>query len=327
MKSFKFLALSIMVGSLLAFATACGQSEGTNGANEGTNEQQNAGEENKQLEGDIAMDGSSTVFPIMEAASEEYMGTQPGVKVSVGQSGTGGGFEKFTKGETDFSNASRPIKDEEKQAAADGGVEFQEFQLAYDGLSIVVNKENDWVDHLTVDELKKMWVEDGKTKKWSDIREGWPEEEIKFFSPGHDSGTYDYFDEVILDEQPIAESAQLSEDDNVLVQGVSGDKNAIGYFGYAYYAENKDKLKVVPVDGGNGPVEPNNETIESGEYAPLSRPLFTYVNTAALKEKEQVRDFMKFVLEEGGPLAEEVGYVSLPQEKYDEQLKALEGIK
>ncbi|MFC3882926.1 PstS family phosphate ABC transporter substrate-binding protein [Bacillus songklensis] len=324
MKSFKFLALSIMVGSLLAFATACGQAnEGANGAKE----EQKAGDENKQLEGNVAMDGSSTVFPIMEAASEEYMGTQPGVKVSVGVSGTGGGFEKFTKGETDFSNASRPIKDEEKKAAADNGVEFQEFQLAYDGLSVVVNKENDWVDHLTVDELKKMWVQDGKTKKWSDIRKGWPDEEIKFFSPGHDSGTYDYFDEVILEGKPIVESAQLSEDDNVLVQGVTGDKNAIGYFGYAYYAENKDKLKVVPIDGGNGPVEPNNDTIESGEYAPLSRPLFTYVNTASLKEKEQVRDFMKFLLEDQGSLAEEVGYVALPKEKYEEQLKTLEGIK
>jgi phosphate transport system substrate-binding protein len=324
MKSFKFLALSIMVGSLLAFATACGQAnEGTNGAKE----DQKAGEEVKQLEGDIAMDGSSTVFPIMEAASEEYMSAQPGVKVSVGQSGTGGGFEKFTKGETDFSNASRPIKDEEKKAAADNGVEFQEFQLGYDGLSVVVNKENDWVDHLTVDELKKMWVEDGKTKKWSDIREGWPDEEIKFFSPGHDSGTYDYFDEVILDEKPIVESAQLSEDDNVLVQGVSGDKNAIGYFGYAYYVENKDKLKVVPIDGGKGPVEPTKDTIQSGEYAPLSRPLFTYVNTASLKEKEQVRDFMKFIFEDQGALVEEVGYVALPKEKYEEQLKTLEGIK
>jgi phosphate transport system substrate-binding protein len=324
MKSFKFLALSIMVGSLLAFATACGQ------ANEGANGDkgdQKAGEETKQLEGNIAMDGSSTVFPIMEAASEEYMGTQPGVKVSVGVSGTGGGFEKFTKGETDFSNASRPIKDEEKKAAADNGVEFQEFQLAYDGLSVVVNKENDWVDHLTVDELKKMWVEDGKPKKWSDIRKGWPDEEIKFFSPGHDSGTYDYFNEVILEEKPIVESAQLSEDDNVLVQGVTGDKNAIGYFGYAYYAENKDKLKVVPIDGGNGPVEPNQDTIQSGEYTPLSRPLFTYVNTASLKEKEQVRDFMKFLLEDQGALAEEVGYVALPKEKYEEQLTTLEGIK
>jgi phosphate transport system substrate-binding protein len=321
MKNFKFLALSAMMSSVLAFATACGNTA------EDTNENKEKNQAAEQLEGEVKMDGSSTVFPIMEAAAEEYMAEQPGVKVSVGQSGTGGGFEKFTKGETDFSNASRPIKDEEKQAAANGGIEFQEFQIAYDGLSVVVNKENDWVDHLTVEELKKMWTEDGKVKKWSDIRPGWPDEEIKFFSPGHDSGTFDYFDEVILEGAELVKSAQLSEDDNVLVQGVAGDKNAIGYFGYAYYLENKDKLKVVPIDGGNGPVEPTNETIQSGKYTPLSRPLFTYVNTKALKEKPQVYDYAKFILENAGDFAEEVGYVRLPQEKYDEQLKTLEGLK
>ena len=316
MKKFKFLALTAMASSVLAFAAACGNSAESGGD-----------QASEQLSGEVKMDGSSTVFPIMEAAAEEYMAQQPEVKVSVGQSGTGGGFEKFTKGETDFSNASRPIKEEEKDAAAQGGIEFQEFQIAFDGLSVVVNKENTWVDYLTIDELKKMWVEDGTVKKWSDIREGWPDEEIKFFSPGHDSGTFDYFDEVILDGAEIVKTAQLSEDDNVLVQGVSGDKNAIGYFGYAYYLENKDKLKVVPVDGGNGPVEPTNETIENGEYTPLSRPLFTYVNTKSIKEKEQVYDYMKFLLENGGDFAEEVGYVRLPQEKYDEQLSTLEGLK
>ncbi|HZG60528.1 MAG TPA: PstS family phosphate ABC transporter substrate-binding protein [Anoxybacillus sp.] len=321
MKHFKFLALSAMMSSVLAFSTACGNNA------EDTNENKEKNQAAEQLEGEVKMDGSSTVFPIMEAAAEEYMAEQPGVKVSVGQSGTGGGFEKFTKGETDFSNASRPIKDEEKQAAANGGIEFQEFQLAYDGLSVVVNKENDWVDHLTVEELKKMWVEDGKVKKWSDIRPGWPDEEIKFFSPGHDSGTFDYFDEVILDGAELVKNAQLSEDDNVLVQGVAGDKNAIGYFGYAYYLENKDKLKVVPIDGGNGPVEPTNETIQNGEYTPLSRPLFTYVNVKSLKEKPQVYDYMQYLLENAGDFAEEVGYVRLPQEKYDEQLKTLEGLK
>jgi len=316
MKKFKFLALTAMASSVLAFAAACGNSAESGGD-----------QASEQLSGEVKMDGSSTVFPIMEAAAEEYMAQQPEVKVSVGQSGTGGGFEKFTKGETDFSNASRPIKEEEKDAAAQGGIEFQEFQIAFDGLSVVVNKENTWVDYLTIDELKKMWVEDGTVKKWSDIREGWPDEEIKFFSPGHDSGTFDYFDEVILDGAEIVKTAQLSEDDNVLVQGVSGDKNAIGYFGYAYYLENKDKLKVVPIDGGNGPVEPTNETIENGEYTPLSRPLFTYVNTKSIKEKEQVYDYMKFLLENGGDFAEEVGYVRLPQEKYDEQLSTLEGLK
>ncbi|KZB93100.1 phosphate-binding protein [Bacillus sp. VT 712] len=315
MKSFKFLAMSAVIGSSVVLA-ACGGGQGSD-----------AGDSGEQLKGNVAIDGSSTVYPIMEAVGEEYMATQPRVQVSVGLSGTGGGFEKFTKGETDLSNASRPIKDEEKKAAEEGGVDVQEFELAYDGLSVVINKENDWVDHLTVEELEKMWVNDGKAKKWSDIREGWPDEEIKFYSPGHDSGTFDYFDEVILDGKEITESATLSEDDNVLVNGVTGDKNAIGYFGYAYYSENKDKLKVVPIDGGNGPVEPTKETVMSGEYAPLSRPLFTYASVGALKDKEQVYDYVKFTLENAGELAEEVGYVSLKDEEYDEQLKTLEGLK
>ncbi|MED3747445.1 PstS family phosphate ABC transporter substrate-binding protein [Geobacillus stearothermophilus] len=321
MSKWKRLMLSSLLGGTMMIAAACG---GGNGAQEN---EADSGSATKELSGEVIMDGSSTVYPIAEAAVEEYMMEQPNVKVSVGASGTGGGFEKFTKGETDFSNASRPIKEEEKQEAADNGIEFQEFQLAYDGLSVVVNKENDWVDYLTVDELKKMWTEDGTVKKWSDIRPGWPDEEIKFFSPGHDSGTYDYFDEVILEGKELVKTAQLSEDDNILVRGVEGDQYAIGYFGYAYYLENKDKLKVVPIDGGNGPVEPTNETIETGKYTPLSRPLFTYVNVKSLKEKPQVYDYMEFLLETAGDLAEEVGYVRLPEEKYKEQLETLEGLK
>ncbi|MED4877822.1 PstS family phosphate ABC transporter substrate-binding protein [Anoxybacillus geothermalis] len=321
MSKWKRLMLSSLLGGTMMIAAACG---GGNGAQEN---EADSGSATKELSGEVIMDGSSTVYPIAEAAAEEYMREQPNVKVSVSASGTGGGFEKFTKGETDFSNASRPIKEEEKQAAADNGIEFQEFQLAYDGISVVVNKENDWVDYLTVDELKKMWTEDGTVKKWSDIRPGWPDEEIKFFSPGHDSGTYDYFDEVILEGKELVKTAQLSEDDNILVRGVEGDQYAIGYFGYAYYLENKDKLKVVPIDGGNGPVEPTNETIETGKYTPLSRPLFTYVNVKSLKEKPQVYDYMEFLLETAGDLAEEVGYVRLPEEKYKEQLETLEGLK
>ncbi|WPZ17401.1 PstS family phosphate ABC transporter substrate-binding protein [Geobacillus subterraneus] len=321
MNKWKRLMLSGVLSGVMVIAAACG---GGNGAEENDANGESAANE---LSGEVIMDGSSTVYPIAEAAAEEYMAEQPNVKVSVGMSGTGGGFEKFTKGETDFSNASRPIKEEEKQAAAANGIEFQEFQLAYDGLSVVVNKENDWVDYLTVDELKKMWTEDGTVKKWSDIRPGWPDEEIKFFSPGHDSGTYDYFDEVILEGKELVKTAQLAEDDNILVRGVEGDQYAIGYFGYAYYLENKDKLKVVPIDGGNGPVEPTNETIETGKYTPLSRPLFTYVSVKSLKEKPQVYDYMEFLMETAGDLAEEVGYVRLPEEKYKEQLETLKGLK
>ncbi|MED3644279.1 PstS family phosphate ABC transporter substrate-binding protein [Caldifermentibacillus hisashii] len=325
MKNYKKLALSALItGAVLL--TACGPQEGTSGNESGSNGNKASEQSDQQLKGTVAVDGSSTVFPIMEAVVEEYNMNQPNVKVSVGMSGTGGGFEAFAAGETDISNASRPIKDEEKAALEKAGIEYTEFEIAYDGLSVVVNKDNDWVDYLTVDELKKMWIEDGTVKKWSDIRDGWPEEEIKFYSPGTDSGTFDYFDEVVLDGQPIVEKATLSEDDNTLVTGVTGDKNAIGYFGYAYYAENKDQLKVVPIDNGNGAVEPTNETVESGKYTPLSRPLYIYVKNESLS-KPEVYDFVKFALENAGTLSEEVGYVSLPKEKYDKALSTLEDLK
>lgn len=322
MKSLKTVGLTAMIGTMLALS-ACG---GNNDAS--SSKSSNASKDNgtEQLSGQIKLDGSSTVYPIMEAIVEEYQAEQPNVKVSVASSGTGGGFKAFIAGETDFSNASRPIKDEEKSELEAKGIDYTELRLAYDGLSVVVNKDNTWVDHLTLDELKKIWLEDGTAKKWSDIREGWPEEEIKYYSPGTDSGTFDYFDEVILEEQPIAKAATLSEDDNILVQGVTGDKNAIGYFGYAYYAENKDKLKVVPIDGGNGPVEPTNETVESGEYSPLSRPLFTYVKNESVK-KEEVADFVEFMIENAADLSEDVGYVKLPDEEYKKDLELIEGLK
>ncbi|WP_461202380.1 PstS family phosphate ABC transporter substrate-binding protein [Anoxybacillus sp. TBDG-1] len=324
MKKNKWFTLAGMTSAVLAFTTACGGGAQQSGENGGENVEE-------QLSGNVVVDGSSTVYPILEAAAEAYASEQPNVKVSVGLSGTGGGFEKFTKGETDFSNASRPIKDSEKEAAEKNGIQFEELQIAFDGLSVLVHKDNDWVDYLTVDELKKIFtsgaVNSNDKVKWSDIRPEWPNEEIKLFSPGHDSGTFDYFDEVVLDGQPLNKTAQLSEDDNVLVQGIAGDKNALGYFGFAYYVENKDKLKAVPIDGGNGPIEPTHETIQSGEYAPLSRPLFTYVNVKSLKEKAQVYDFAKFLLEKGAEFAEEVGYVALPEEQYQEQLKKIEGLK
>jgi len=330
MKSLKYAGLTIMAGAVLAFTSACGSSETGNASSGGSSEsaqsQQETNEENKQLQGEINIDGSSTVYPIMEAVVEEFGMEQPGVKISVASSGTGGGFKAFVAGTTDLSNASRPIKDEEKQKLEEAGIDYTEFKLANDGLSVVINKNNDWVDYLTVDELKKMWVEDGTVKKWSDIREGWPEEEIKLYSPGTDSGTYDYFDEVILEDAPIAEKAMLSEDDNILVQGVAGDKNAVGYFGYAYYAENKDTIRVVPIDSGNGPVEPTNETVESGEYAPLSRPLFTYVKNDSL-EKEEVYEFVKYTLENAAILSEDVGYVKLKDDEYEKALKTLDEIK
>lgn len=321
MKKWKYLTMTAALGSALLLG-ACG-SETDEDATNAKDSTETAESGDAQLTGTVSGDGSSTVSPITEALVEEYAGVQPNVQVSVGVSGTGGGFEKFIAGETDFSNASRPIKDEEKAELEKAGIDYTEFQVAFDGLTVVVNPENDWAAELTVDQLKKLWIEDGTTKKWSDIDPSWPDEEIVYYSPGTDSGTYDYFDEVILDGADLENAATLSEDDNVLVQGVASDKNAIGFFGYAYYLENKDKLTAVTVDG----VAPTNETIESGEYTPLSRPLFVYAKNSALKENEAFYDFMKYTLENAGEMAEAVGYVKLPDEKYDEGLKALEGLK
>jgi len=319
MKSAKLLAMSTILGSAV-FLAACGgedEASGSGSSSDGSS---------AELSGQVRGDGSSTVAPIMEAVVEEYAAVQPGVQVSSGVSGTGGGFEKFIAGETVFSNASRPIKEEEAAALEEAGIDYTEVVLGYDGLSVVVNKENDWVDYLTVDELKEIWVETGEEKLWSDIREEWPDEPIEYYSPGVNSGTYDYFNEIILEDQDIVRQATLSEDDNVLVQGVMGSPHAIGYFGYAYYLENKDNLKIVPIDNGEGPVEPTNETIESGAYAPLSRPLYTYVSNEALKEQPEFADFVTFTIENAGELAEAVGYVSAPEKVYEEELAEIQAI-
>src|SRR5690606_1986636 len=305
MRNWKFAMASTILGSALILG-ACGGEEGSADSSSDVEEttSDTAGEESAEVEGAVSGDGSSTVAPIMEGIVEEYAGDQPKVQVTVGVSGTGGGFEKFIQGETDFSNASRPIKEEEAASLEEAGVEYTEFQLAFDGLSVVVSQDNDWVEDLTVEDLKKLWVEDGSTKKWSDINPEWPDEEVVFYAPGTDSGTFDYFNEVILEDEDIVSAATLSEDDNVLVQGIQGDPNAIGFFGYAYYVANKDTLKVVKIGG----VEPTNETIESGEYEPLSRPLFTYASNKAISEDPAVYDFMEYTLENAGAMAEAVGY-------------------
>ncbi|MBO1000567.1 PstS family phosphate ABC transporter substrate-binding protein [Bacillus sp. SD075] len=319
MRLFKGMAMTVMMGGVIAVAAGCGSDDTKTSSSEGKG--------SGQLQGEVITDGSSTVFPIMEAVAEEYMGTQPDVKVSVGSSGTGGGFKKFIAGDTDLANASRPVKDEESALLDEKGVKYTELKLAFDGISIVANKDNEFIDSLTVEELQNLWVDNGKAKKWSDIRPEWPNEEIKFYSPGTDSGTYDYFNEVILEEKPMVENATLSEDDNILVQGVEGDKNAIGFFGYAYYAENKDKLKIISIDNGKGAVEPTHESIKTGEYAPLSRPLYTYVANKSVAEKEQVADYTQFVIENAGELAEEVGYISLPEEEYQKDLDKLKELE
>lgn len=313
MRIWKYAMASTILGSALVLG-ACGGGNATEPGESGA-----AGE----ATGSVTGDGSSTVAPILEGIVEEYAGVEPDVQVTVGTSGTGGGFEKFVQGETDFSNASRPIKEEEIASLEEAGIDYTEFLLAYDGLTVVVNSENDWVEDLTVEDLKKLWVEDGTTKKWSDINPEWPAEEIVFYSPGTDSGTYDYFNEVILEEEDLVSAATLSEDDNVLVQGIQGDKNAIGFFGYAYYVANKDTLKAVKIGG----VEPNSETIESGEYAPLSRPLFTYAKNESMTDNEAAYNFMQYTIENAGEMADAVGYVAAPQEEYDKDMEELEALK
>ncbi|MBR2758442.1 MAG: PstS family phosphate ABC transporter substrate-binding protein [Exiguobacterium sp.] len=290
------------------------------GAACGNNEEGGAAEGGDALSGKVVMDGSSTVFPIMEAVAEEYSAEQPEVEVTVGVSGTGGGFKRFVTGETDFSNASREIKEEEAAEAEKNGVEFTQLSVALDGLSLVVNPANDWAQDITIEELNKMWT-DTSIKTWKDVRSDWPDEEISFFAPGKDSGTYDFFDEKVLNETDIRQDAQLSEDDNVLVTGVGGTDGAIGFFGFAYYLENKDTLRALNVEG----VEPTHDTINDLSY-PLSREIYTYVNNASLKDKEQVADFARFMNENVADLSEEVGYVKMEQARYDENMKMIDEI-
>ena len=275
------------------------------------------------LSGEIIIDGSSTVFPITEAVAEEFRMVYPDVNIPIGVSGTGGGFKKFVIKETDINDASRPIKDAEAADAAANGVEYVEFTIAYDGLSVLVNIENDFVDSLTMEELNMIWKPDSTVKTWKDVRPEWPDEEIKLFGAGTDSGTFDYFTEEVNGETgAIRTDFTPSEDDNVLVQGIAGDKYALGFFGYAYYIENTDKLKAVKIDNGNGPVEPTFDTIKDGSYAPLSRPLFLYVTKEALAE-EHVRAFITYYLTEGPALITEVGYVPLEDARYAEELAKL----
>lgn len=290
------------------------------GAACGNNEEGGTAEGGDALSGKVVMDGSSTVFPIMEAVAEEFSAEQPEVEVTVGVSGTGGGFKRFVTGETDFSNASREIKEEEAAEAEKNGVEFTQLSVALDGLSLVVNPANDWAQDITIEELNKMWT-DTNIKTWKDVRSDWPDEEISFFAPGKDSGTYDFFDEKVLNETDIRQDAQLSEDDNVLVTGVAGTEGAIGFFGFAYYLENKDTLRALNVEG----VEPTHDTINDLSY-PLSREIYTYVNNASLKDKEQVADFARFMNENAADLSEEVGYVKMEQGRYDENMKMIDEI-
>ncbi len=273
------------------------------------------------MEGTIKIDGSSTVFPVTEAVAEEFRAVQPKVKVTIGVSGTGGGFKKFSRGETNLSNASRPIKDQEIAACEENNITYLELEVAYDGLAVLVNPENDWVDNFTVEELKKIWepAAQGVIMKWNQIRPEWPDEEIHLFGPGVASGTYDYFTEAVVGKSGSSRGDfTASEDDHVLVQGIAGDKYSLGFFGLAYYSENKDKLTLIGVNNGKEVVKPTLETVSNGTYSPLSRPLFVYVNSTSVKHPEVVQ-FMDFYIDNAGELAEDVGYISLPSELYAAQ--------
>jgi phosphate transport system substrate-binding protein len=275
----------------------------------------------------IQIDGSSTVFPVTEAVAEEFQNSKKGkVKVTVGISGTGGGFKKFCRGETDISNASRPILKQEIEACKGTGVEFFELPVAYDALTVIVNPKNDWAPSMTVAELKKIWepTAQGKVTNWNQVRSNWPNAPLKLFGAGADSGTFDYFTEAIVGKAKSSRGDfTASEDDNVLVQGVANDRNALGFFGFAYYIENQKKLKAVAIDGGKGPVAPSAKTVEGGSYQPLSRPIFIYVSNKALA-KPEVKEFVEFYLKNAPALVKEVKYVALPAKAYTLGLEHLQ---
>jgi len=272
----------------------------------------------------IKIDGSSTVFPVTEAVAEEFQTTNKGAQVTVGISGTGGGFKKFCRGETDLSNASRPISKKEMDACWESGVQYIELPIAFDALTVVVSPKNA-LESITVAELKKMWepAAQGKVNRWSQVNPSWPDQPLKLYGAGSDSGTFDYFTEAVVGKAKSSRGDYTaSEDDNVLVQGVSQDANALGYFGFAYYAENQDKIKALKIDGGKGPVEASAATVENGTYAPLGRPIFIYVSKKALKRPE-VKQFVEFYLQKAGGLVKEVKYVPLPDSAYAKDLERL----
>jgi phosphate transport system substrate-binding protein len=326
MSRFVFLkritALAVSV-ALTASLAGCGggsssssSSSSTGSSSSGSSSSSSAASSSSgKLSGKIIIDGSSTVYPITAAVAEEFSSEAPDVEVSVAMSGTGGGMKKFVAGEIDICDASRPIKQEEIDKAKEKGIDYVELEIAYDGISVVVNKDNNWVDTITVDELNKIWAKDSKVKTWKDVNPKWPDEPIKLYGPGTDSGTFEFFTEKINKKAKECRTDYTpSEDDNVLVQGIAGDKNALGYFGFSYYEENKDKLKVLKIDAGKGPVEPTFDTILDKSYSPLSRPLYIYVNKKVF-EQPQVKSFVSFYIENAAKISKEVGYV--PLESYD----------
>jgi phosphate transport system substrate-binding protein len=304
-----------LLAVLVLTAAACGGDDGDGEAAAGGGD----------LSGRIQADGSSTVGPFTTRAAERFQQENSGVQVTVGVSGTGGGFERFCRGETDLSNASRPIKDEESAICEQKGIEFVEFQIANDALTVVVNKDNDWATCLTVDQLKAIWEPGSDVDSWSDVPDGdFPDERLRLFGAGTDSGTFDYFTDAINGEEGASRSDySATEDDNVTVQGVAGDRGAMGYFGFSYFEANQETLKALEIDGGEGCVAPSVQTAQDGSYKPLSRPLFVYAKTESF-QKPEVAAFIQYTLDNAVEIAEESQYVPLTEEQLQEQQAAFE---
>jgi phosphate transport system substrate-binding protein len=311
---------------LLLLVTACGRERpSAQPPAPTTGEDPLGGFEEEELTGRIQVDGSSTVAPLITLAAERFRKAEPKVRVSVGVSGTGGGFERFCRGETDLSDASRAIKDEERALCKRRGIPFFELQVANDGISIVVNKKNTWAKCLDVDRLEAIWEPKSKVDSWNDVDDSFPDERLSLYGPGTDSGTFDYFTDAIVGEEGSSRSDYTqSEDDNVTVRGVSGEKGALGYLGLSYYVENEERLTALAIDGGDGCVEPSIETVQDGSYKPLSRPLFVYVNEDSLADKEAIDPFLTFLLENEPGLARAAKFVPMTRRQLDDALTALD---
>jgi phosphate transport system substrate-binding protein len=321
------LSLSLLV--LGAAVTGCGRERPSDepvAEEEISEEEAFEAFEEEALSGRVRADGSSTVGPLISLAAERFRKENPGVKVTVGIAGTGGGFERFCRGETDLSNASRPITDEERALCQKERIRFLELQVANDGLSVVVNPENDWAQCLTVDQLREIWEPGSKVDSWRDVDDGFPDEKLTLAGPGTDSGTFDYFTEAIVGEEGASRSDYTAtEDDNVIVSAVTGTRGALGYLGLSYLEQNEGRLKPLEVDGGAGCVAPRTETVQSGEYKPLSRPLFVYVNRDALADKLQVDAFLTYILDNERRLAKGALFVPLTEEQLERSRTILEG--
>ncbi|MGF2617091.1 PstS family phosphate ABC transporter substrate-binding protein [Rossellomorea vietnamensis] len=342
MKNFKGLLLLVVMAALVMFTAACGTNNGNNTANNGGNsntgnnggnaEGEETTEETASLEGSVVIDGSGTVYPFMSQMAENYMGENGDVSVEVSRAGTSAGFKKFLveEGGTDFNDASRAIKDEEKTTAEDLGMEVMELQVALDGLTFVINPENDWATEMTQEDVVNIFLAEGGVTKWSDINPEWPDEEIKPMGPNENHGTNEFMFETIMEEKDFVDGVNLQQEYSTLVDLVSKDKNAIAFFGFGYYDNNKDKINAVNVDFGDGPVEPNLDTIGLSEdfaYNPFTRPVFTYLNVNMAKEKPQVLDYAKYTMNNAQDVATATGFAPLADETIEESLAKLEEIQ